>query len=115
METMLASTVPFKNAAGEEELIITCEPTGTGGLIVRQESAGDVTFWSFEESPHVVETCIDATGIRRLCAHFGADTVDQVSHVLAMNFTGYDAALCVRKLLRELGIGYDVIENPIAR
>ncbi len=115
MADMRERVVLFQSGGDEEELLVVGEPTGVGGFQIVQASAGDLTEWCFEESPHVVETSIDATGARHLREHFDVDSVVQMLHVLSMEFAGYDCARRVRGLLRELGIGYEVIERPIVR
>lgn len=107
--------VLFQSGGDEEELLVVGEPTGVGGFQIVQTSAGDLTEWCFEESPHVVETSVGATGARHLCEHFDVDSVAQALHVLSMEFAGYDCARRMRGLLCELGIGYEVVERPIER
>lgn len=107
--------VLFQSGGDEEELLITAEATGLGGFLIVQTSAGDLTDWCFEESPHVVETSVDAAGARQLCKHFGVDEVEPALRMLSMEFAGYDSARRARRLLRELGIAYDVIERAIER
>lgn len=115
MADMRERVVLFENGGDEEALLVVGEPTGVGGFQIVQTSAGDLTEWCFEESPHVVETSVGATGARRLCEHFDVSSIVRVLHVLSMEFAGYDCARRVRELLRELGIGYEVVEHPITR
>ena len=55
MELFDDRVVLFESDEGGEYLLVTCEPSGMGGLVVRQTSEGPLTQWCFEESPHVVE------------------------------------------------------------
>lgn len=56
MELFDDRVVLFESDEGGEYLLVTCEPSGMGGLVVRQTSEGPLTQWCFEESPHVAET-----------------------------------------------------------
>ena len=56
--------VLFESDEGGEHLLVTCEPSGMGGLVVRQTSEGPLTQWCFEESPHVVETFVTHEGLQ---------------------------------------------------
>ena len=58
MELFDERVVLFQSDEGGEHLLVTCEPSGMGGLVVRQTSEGPLTQWCFEESPHVVETFV---------------------------------------------------------
>ena len=80
MELFDERVVLFESDEGGEYLLVTCEPSGMGGLVVRQTSEGPLTQWCFEESPHVVETFV--THVRRLWSleHFyGVGTSNQVA------------------------------------
>ena len=61
MELFDERVVLFQSDEGGEHLLVTCEPSGMGGLVVRQTSEGPLTQWCYEESPHVVEKPIDRT------------------------------------------------------
>lgn len=107
--------VLFESGPDEERLHVEAAPMEDGGLLVRQESEGELTRWCFGESPHVVDTCIGASSLRRLGEHFHVEGVGQVVEVLAMRFTGYDAGDRLRGLLRHLGIPYEVYERAPQR
>ena len=63
MELFDERVVLFESDEGGEHLLVTCEPSGMGGLVVRQTSEGPLTQWCFEESPHVVETFVTHEGL----------------------------------------------------
>lgn len=107
--------VLFESDEGGERLAVTCEPSGMGGLVVRQTSEGPLTQWCFEESPHVVETFVTHEGLVALEQFYGVGTSNQVARMLSISFADYDCAQRVRSLLRELGAGFDVVEKPINR
>ena len=65
MELFDDRVVLFESDEGGEYLLVTCEPSGMGGLVVRQTSEGPLTQWCFEESPHVVETFVAHEGLWR--------------------------------------------------
>lgn len=62
MELFDDRVVLFESDEGGEYLLVTCEPSGMGGLVLRQTSEGPLTQWCFEESPHVVETFVTHEG-----------------------------------------------------
>ena len=107
--------VLFESDEGGEHLLVTCEPSGMGGLVVRQTSDGPLTQWCFEESPHVVETFVTHEGLATLERFYGVGTSNQVARMLSISFAEYDYAQRVRSLLKELGVGFDVVEKPIDR
>lgn len=107
--------VLFESGPDEERLRIEAVPMGDGGLLVRQESEGELTRWCFGESPHVVDTCIGASSLQRLGEHFRIEGMRQMVEVLVMRFTGYDAGERLRGLLRRLGIPYEVHERAPQR
>ena len=109
MELFDDRVVLFESDEGGEYLLVTCEPSGMGGLVVRQTSGGPLTQWCFEESPHVVETFV------ALEHFYGVRTSNQVARMLSISFADYDCAQRVRSLLRELDAKFDVIEKPIDR
>lgn len=115
MELFDERVVLFESEDEGERLLVTCEPNGAGGLLVRQESAGPLTRFCFEESPHVVETMISHEGLKALERFYDVETAAQVARLLSISFADYDCAQRVRSLLKELDAGYDVIERPIVR
>ena len=115
MELFDERVVLFESDKGGEHLTVTCEPSGMGGLVVRQTSEGPLTQWCFEESPHVVETFVAHEGLTALERFYGVGTSNQVARMLSISFADYDCAQRVRSLLRELGVGFDVVEKPIDR
>ena len=115
MELFDERVVLFESEDEGERLLVTCEPNGSGGLLVRQESSGPLTRFCFEESPHVVETMISHDGLKALQTFYDVDTAVQVARMLSISFADYDCAQRIRSLLGELGAPYDVIERPIVR
>lgn len=49
MELFDERVVLFESDEGGEYLLVTCEPSGMGGLVVRQTSEGPLTQWCYEE------------------------------------------------------------------
>lgn len=115
MELFDERVVMFESDEGGEHLLVTCEPSGMGGLVVRQTSEGSLTQWCYEESPHVVETFVPREGLAALEHFYGVGTSNQVARMLSISFADYDCAQRVRSLLGELDARYDVVENPIDR
>ena len=115
MELFDERVVMFESDEGGEYLLVTCEPSGMGGLVVRQTSEGPLTRWCYEESPHVVETFVPREGLAALEHFYGVGTSNQVARMLSISFADYDCAQRARSLLGELGAGFDVIEKPIDR
>ena len=115
MELFDERVVMFESDEGGEYLLVTCEPSGMGGLVVRQTSEGPLTQWCYEESPHVVETFVPREGLAALEHFYGVGTSNQVARMLSISFADYDCAQRVRSFLGELGTGFDVIEKPIDR
>ena len=115
MELFDERVVMFESDEGGEHLLVTCEPSGMGGLVVRQTSEGSLTQWCYEESPHVVETFVPREGLAALEHFYGVGTSNQVARMLSISFADYDCAQRVRSLLGELDARYDVVENPIYR
>lgn len=115
MELFDERVVLFESDEGGERLAVTCEPSGMGGLVVRQTSEGPLTQWCFEESPHVVETFVTHEGLVALEQFYGVGTSNQVARMLSISFADYGCAQRVRSLLRELGAGFDVVEKSIDR
>ena len=115
MELFDERVVMFESDEDGEYLLVTCEPSGMGGLVVRQTSEGPLKQWCYEESPHVVETFVPREGLAALEHFYGVGTSNQVARMLSISFADYDCAQRVRSLLGELGAGFDVIEKPIDR
>lgn len=115
MELFDERVVLFESDEGGEYLLVTCESSCMGGLVVRQTSEGPLTQWCFEESPHAVETFVSHEGLAALERFYGVGTSGKVAHMLSVSFADYDCAHRVRLLLRELDAGFDVVERPIDR
>ena len=115
MELFDERVVMFESDEDGEYLLVTCEPSGMGGLVVRQTSEGPLTQWCYEESPHVVETLVAHEGLVALERFYEVGTSNQVAHMLSISFADYDCAQRVRSLLGELDAKYDVVEKPIDR
>ena len=107
--------VLFESDADEEGLRIECAVTPEGELRVMQESAGPLTEWCFEESPHRIETVADADATDGLLEYFHLEARYQLPAVLRMEYTGYDCARKIRSLMKRLELPYRVIEAPVLR
>lgn len=105
----------FRSEEGDETLVITCEPTGLGGIRIHQQSAGDLTKWAFDESPHEIDVLVDAGGAARLRSHYNVETNGQLARILAVAFSDYDCSLKIRDLMRNLEVSCEVVEKPIER
>lgn len=92
MELFDERVVLFESDEGGEHLLVTCEPSGVGGLVVRQTSEGPLTQWCFEESSHVVETFVTHEGLVALERFYGVETSNQVARMLSISFADYDCA-----------------------
>lgn len=112
---MEIQVVLFESGPDEEALRVVAALALDGGLTIWQESAGPLTQFCFEESPHVVETVLDRRAVRGLAAYFHVDTRVQVLEVLRLAYTGYDCASNIRDLLKRLDLPYEVRERPISR
>lgn len=107
--------VLFESDADEECLRIECAVTPEGELDVLQESAGPLTEWCFEDSPHRIETVVDAISTAELLDYFHLDSARQLPAVLRLEYTGYNCGRLIRDLMNRLEIPYRVIEEPILR
>ena len=112
---LVVTAMLFENEPDEERLKIEASLLGDGSLLIHQESEGDLTRWCFEDSPHTVDTLVAAPAVRGLGEYFHVDTPEQVLEVLVMGFTGYDAGVRVRELLKRLELPYEVHEQAIVR
>ena len=92
MELFDERVVLFQSDEGGEHLLVTCEPSGMGGLVVRQTSEGPLTQWCYEESPHVVETFVAHEALVVLEHFYGVGTSNQVARMLSISFADYDCA-----------------------
>ena len=105
----------FESEEDEEALLISCRATKEGGLVIHQMSEGDLTAWCFEESPHEVEVTVSPRAIAPMLEYLHAEDVQQLSNLLAAAYSGYDASIRIRALMRRLGVAYEVSEHPIVR
>ena len=105
----------FRSEEDDETLVITCEPTGLGGIRIHQISAGELTRWAFEESPHEIDTLVDAGGSARLRGYYGVETNAQLARMLAVAFSDYDCSIKIRELMQSLEIPYEVVEKSVER
>ena len=105
MELFDDRVVLFESDEGGEYLLVTCEPSGMGGLVVRQTSEGPLTQWCYEESPHVVETFVAHEALVVLEHFYGVGTSNQVARMLSISFADYDCAQRVRSLLGSSVLG----------
>ena len=87
MELFDDRVVLFESDEGGEYLLVTCEPSGMGGLVVRQTSEGPLTQWCFEESPHVVETFVTHEALVVLEHFYGVGTSNQVARAFRLPTT----------------------------
>ena len=85
MELFDERVVLFQSDEGGEHLLVTCEPSGMGGLVVRQTSEGPLTQWCYEESPHVVETFVAHEALVVLEHFYGVGTSNQVARMLSIS------------------------------
>ncbi len=95
----------FESEEDEEVLRISCRATKEGGLVIHQMSEGELTAWCFEESPHIAP----------MLEYLHAEDVQQLINLLAAAYSGYDASIRIRALMRRLGVAYEVSEHPIVR
>ena len=114
-ELFECGAVLFESGEEEEALRIECVVTNEGELRIMQESAGPLSEWCFEDSPHRVETVVEVGATAALGEYFHVDGVRQLPAVLRLEYTGYDCAARIRALLQRLDIPYGVLEDPIAR
>ena len=105
----------FESEEDEETLRISCRATKEGGLVIHQMSEGELTSWCFEESPHEVEVTVSPRAIAPMLEYLHAEDVQQLSNLLAAAYSGYDASIRIRALMRRLGVAYEVSEHPIVR
>ena len=103
----------FESEEDEETLRISCRATKEGGLVIHQMSEGELTAWCFEESPHEVEVTVSPRAIAPMLEYL--QDVQQLSNLLAAAYSGYDASIRIRALMRRLGVAYGVSERPIIR
>lgn len=115
MDLFDCGAVLFESDADEEALRIECVVTPEGELRIMQESAGPLTEWCFEESPHRIEMEMDASATAGLAEHYRLDDVFRLPAMLRMRFVGYDCPRNIRSLLRGLGLPYRIIEAPVVR
>lgn len=107
--------VLYESDEGEEGLRVECAVTPEGALEIVQLSDGPLTAWCFEETPHKIEVAVDPMEVDRLLEYFHIDDVSQLPAMLRMEYTGYDCSQRIRKLMKRLGIAYQVTENQIVR
>ena len=115
MDLFECGAVLFESDVDEEGLRIECAVTPEGELCVLQESAGPLSEWCFEESPHRIETVAEADAVSGLLEYFHLDARHQLPAVLRMEYTGYDSARQIRTLMKQLELPYRVLEAPILR
>lgn len=108
-------TVLFESDADEEVLKIECVITPEGELDILQESAGPLTEWCFEESPHRIETVVDAASTADLMDYYQLESRWQLLALLRLEYAGYDSCRLIRRRMKRLGISYRVVEAPVYR
>ena len=109
------NVVLFQSEDDEEGLLVECTVTPDGGLAVLQESAGPLTAWCFDESPHRIELHAGPDAVAGLLEHFRLEGAWQLPFALRFECPGYDSCLRVRDLLKGLGLAYRVVEAPVVR
>lgn len=115
MDLFDCGAILYESQEGEEDLRIECAVTPEGALGVMQESAGPLTSWCFEESPHRIEAAVGPMEAERLLDYFHLDGAWQLPAVLRLEYTGPDCFQRLRSLFRGLAIPYAVFETEIAR
>lgn len=115
MELFKTAELLFESRENDESLRVECYVNEAGCLVIEQVSAGPLTQWCFEESPHRIITEVGAAGTAALAAHFEAVEPAQLPRLIGASHLGYDVCSQVRALLVELGIPYEVRERPIVR
>lgn len=109
------AAVLFQSEQDEEDLRIECAITADGCMDIMQESAGPLTEWCFEESPHRVETFAGADAVNALMRYFHLDAPQQLPELLRIEYMGYDCGMKIRELMRHLDVPYEVYESDIVR
>ena len=109
------AAVLFQSERDEEDLRVECAITADGCMDIMQESAGPLTEWCFEESPHRVETYAGADAVDALMRYFHLDIPEQLPELLRIEYMGYDCGMRIRALMRSLDVPYEVIESDIVR
>ena len=109
------AAVLFQSEQDEEDLRVECAITADGCMDIMQESAGSLTEWCFEESPHRVETYAGADAVDALMRYFHLDIPEQLPELLRIEYMGYDCGMRIRALMRSLDVPYEVIESDIVR
>ena len=82
---------------------------------IMQESAGSLTEWCFEESPHRVETYAGADAVDALMRYFYLDIPEQLPELLRIEYMGYDCGMRIRAPARRSDLPRGVIESDIVR
>lgn len=109
------TSVLFQSEQDEEDLRIECAITSDGCMDIMQESAGPLTEWCFEESPHRVETYAGADAVDALMDYFHIDVPEHLPELLRIEYMGYDCGMKIRALMRRLDVPYEVYESDIVR
>lgn len=62
-----------------------------------------------------MEVTVSPRAIAPMLEYLHAEDVQQLSNLLAAAYSGYDASIRIRALMRRLGVAYEVSEHPIVR
>lgn len=97
--------VLFEGSDGVEHLRVACRRSGADGLVLVQESAGEVSRWCFGESPHRAILHIDAQQVHALARHFRVRDAGEVAAALEIEVAGFESLTQTRRLLT-------LLDNP---
>ena len=103
--------VLFEGSDGVERLRVVCRRSGADGLVLVQESAGEVSRWCFGESPHRAILHIDAQQVHALARHFRVRDAGGVAAALEIEVAGFESLTQTRRLLT-LGGADDFLDRP---
>ena len=108
---MRDEVVLFDGFDGMERVHTVCRCTGDGGLVIVQESAGELTRWCFGESPHRARARLAAWEVAALARQLGVDSAADVASALAIAVTGADALPRIRSVAQQLGDSENYFEK----
>ena len=91
--------VLFEGSDGVERLRVVCRRSGGNGLVLVQESAGEVSRWCFGESPHRAILHIDVQQVYALARRFHVWDAGGVAAALEIEVAGFDSLTQTRRLL----------------
>lgn len=115
MDVFNSRAVLFESGEEEEALRIECAITQEGALEIVQESAGPLTEWCFEETPHRISAFVNPTDVLKMLDYFHIDESRHLPLAIRLEYTGYDCFRRLRTLMRRLSVPYEVREVSVAR